>query len=128
METMTNIEVVARIKPSLLLPEDFKHQDSWIEQQVDDLALQLKGKIRRMSKGSILVPDDTIPSDLFIVIKQVVVFAFNKQRSEGMDTHTEGGEVMRWKSPLHDPLEPYTKMILDFVEETDYANGFSFYS
>lgn len=128
MEVLTTEEVVKRIKPSLLLPKDFTLQDDWIEAQVSDLSLILQTRLKRLSEGKLKLEDGEIPKDLFYVIKNIVIFGFNRIRSEGMDTHTEGGEVMRWKKSNSDPFSEYEAELLDFVQGTDRANGFSFYS
>lgn len=128
MEVMTTDEVVKRIKPSLLLPNDFTLQDNWIESQVEDLSLLLQTRLKRLSEGSIKLTEGEIPKELFYIVKNVVIFAFNRIKSEGLSTHSEGGEVMSWRKSNSDPLDEYATQLLDFVHGTDYANGFSFYS
>lgn len=120
---MTLKEIFERLKPTLLY--EGESMDSWVNSTIQDMVELVLNYLNAN------VLDDTVytdlPLSLYWIVKNLVMFQFNRQRSEGLTSHTEGGETMRWADNGADPLEPYIEELNNFIDGISRKSSFDFY-
>lgn len=125
--TMTIDEIVERLQPVLLLEGD--SMKPWIKSEVQD---SVDLVINYVNKASLdndpgFIPYKELPRELYWIIKKMVQVAFNRQRSEGVRSHTEGGETLSWGDNGYDPLEPFIDALNEFIDGSSKRNSWDFW-
>ena len=125
MEYIESHEVIHRLHKVLMIQGEDSSYDPWVEDTVTELMDRVISylNINRIS----IEPYLGLPLDLYWVIKQATLNSYNRQLAEGLVSHTENGETMRWKDPGYDPLEPYYQVLNDFIDGYGRRNTFEFF-
>lgn len=118
-------EVIERVHKTLMIQQEDLSYDPWVEDTVSELMDRVISylNINRVS----IEPYLGLPKDLYWVVKQATLNSYNRQLAEGLMSHTENGETMRWNDPGYDPLEPYYQTLNDFIDGYGRRNTFEFF-
>jgi len=118
-------EVIYRIQKTLMVQQEDSSYDPWVEDTVTELIDRVISyiNINRIT----IEPYLGLPKDLYWIVKQATLNSYNRQLAEGLMSHTENGETMRWNDPGYDPLEPYYQALNDYIDGYSRRNTFEFF-
>jgi len=118
---MTVDEIMERLKPQLFIQGE--SMDVWLKTEIEDSVDMVINYLESNMDETF----EELPKQLYWIIKKMVQVAFNRQRSEGVTSHTEGGETLSWGNNGMDSLEPFIEPLNDFIDGSSKRNSWDFW-